>query len=202
MHFDLGQIDWSAIAAIATAILAVMTWLLARSTRALAASTEEVARETTNDVAAAFRPALIVQAPEVEGTYYLDHKGREGVVLNLMVSNAGHGPAMNCSAQASCRSTRWNDEDREHVPDGPPNRLMERQAFRPILAGDSSQVGISFWSNVPVETGTPQHVEVTLSYVDIAQASHHTVITHQLNLGVATKEQQTFSSYLLDIKTE
>jgi hypothetical protein len=100
--FDLSQIDWTAIAALATLVLATATAWLALTTR-------RVARATRDEVAFQARPVLL---PGLDGPPPGNLALRfAGGMLQATVRNAGRGPAMFVRAELDPDNTSpdvWN----------------------------------------------------------------------------------------------
>jgi hypothetical protein len=92
------SLDWTAVAAIATAVLALFTWRLAYSTRTLAQATRQ-------DVSAAWRPVLIGAATH-QGESRIHVVATPGTELGtadvtILIANVGSGPALNIELVAT-----------------------------------------------------------------------------------------------------
>jgi cbb3-type cytochrome oxidase subunit 3 len=81
MEFDLGRIDWTTLAAIATAILAGMTWWLAKGARAEAQASTNAILEMRQDRETSVRPYLAWRAA--------------GSPIRAVGANIGRGAAIN-----------------------------------------------------------------------------------------------------------
>ncbi len=192
MHVDLSRIDWTAVAAIATALLAVMTWWLAVSTRKLA-------KETTQDVAAAFRPVVLGDAPEIEVSAKTMHDEHEVIRFSIRLVNEGHGPALNCRYEVEGGSVQPDSSYRRtrSVPSKPfPSvRLKESVTLEP---------GLMTTPPPPYEgRALPQRYIVTLRYEDIGQNEHTTVLTYESIGGFHHGGMEmTYDARLIDVETK
>jgi hypothetical protein len=157
VHFELSNIGWEALVALATLGLALFTWRLARRTSDLATS-------TAAEVRAGLRPALIhasgssvpVVSPNGDGTG----------VLRLPLLNAGRGPALNVYAYAIVATSEVSSRT-EIAPVG--NVAPDHAAYMVIA-------GVPDGDHGDDEDRMYYAVYVTIIYDDLAEQSYYTVI--------------------------
>ena len=145
---------WDSLVAIGTLALALFTVWLAWSTRRLA-------KQTSDEVAADFRPVLI---DAQQGTVQIDYPqvaGQEGTT-RVAVQNVGPGPAMNTKARLRLKFSdkEWSSEiDLGTIAPG-----------QPAAAGVVS---------VPVIVDRPITAELECEYEDLAEKTHRTEFSYE-----------------------
>jgi hypothetical protein len=157
VHFELSNIGWEALVALATLALALFTWRLARRTSDLATS-------TAAEVRAGLRPALIHASGG--SVPVVNPNGHGTGVLRVPLLNAGRGPALNVYAYAIVATSEVSSRT-EIAPVG---------NVAPDHPADLVIAGVPDRDHGDDEDRTYYAVYVTIIYDDLAEQSYYTVI--------------------------